>query len=314
MCKMNTQTQDLLAGIRPATPLIVADLLAAYAAPTPAEALDLNLYAEPYYGNYNKCSLVLLTHNPGDSTAAAKGIGSPFDHAINNPPLPREDNYFNIATALGFPNRGTNNWVNKRNIELQNHFNGIIRFNQKLFIRDLIPYHSKKFGIINMTLCTKYFYRYFLSQVIKASFSSELHENLNAKNTKPATIIYARGGAWKGILGLVAIGWDFVGRIYRNCYIYKANFATIQKNKEFSINNYPPNLLDHDIYIVVITQVRSGAPFGIYINNRAPLTPIPLSGVLYNYYNVKQSTDPKYISHSEMMNDFFDIISHLRDL
>ena len=311
MCNMNTQTRDLLAGIPPATPPFVADLLAAYIATYPATTLQLDLYAEPYYGNYNNCSLVLLTHNPGQSTIAAKGIGSPFEVAIDALPLTREDNYFNLATILGFPNPNTNVWVTNRNNDLQNHFNGMITFKQKMFIRDLVPYHGQNFGTINMTLCTTYLYKYFFCQVINASFTSELYRQINSKNSKPASIIYARGRAWKEKFGLGSIGWDFVGRIYWNCYIYKANFDKIKKNKEFNIENCPKNTFDHDIYIVVITQARQGAPFGIYINNRAPLIPIPLNGVINNYDNVTLSTDTRYIRHTKMMDDFFDIIRYI---
>jgi hypothetical protein len=308
MCDLNTQTRDLLAGIRPATPPFVTDLLAAYVAAFPAATLQLDLYAEPYYGDYNNSSLVLLTHNPGKSTVSKKGIGSPFEAAIYTPHLTREDNYFNIATIGGFPNADTNNWLNNRNNDLQNHFNGLINFKYRLFIRDLVPYHGQNFGELNMTLCTNYLYKYFFCQVINASFSCELYRKINAKIPKPASIIYARGKAWKERFGLGSIGWDFVGRIYWNCYVYKANFDKIMKIEGFNIDNYPKNTIDHDIYIVVITQSRQGAPFGIYINNRAPLIPIPLKSVIDNYDKVTLTTDPRYILPSKMMNDFFDTL------
>lgn len=308
---MNNQTRALLTAIPPATPPFVSDLLNAYVAINPATTLCLDLYAEPYYGNFNNPSLVLLTHNPGQSTTAAKGLGSPFEGAIDLPPLTREGNYFTLATNLGFPNPATNTWIINRNNDLQNHFNQMVIFKQKLFIRDLVPYHGRNWSKINMTLCIKYLYEYFFCQVIEASFNSELYMRINAKKIKPTSIIYARGKAWKDRFGLRSIGWDFIGRIYWNCYIFKANFEKIRDIAGQKLENWSGHIFKHDIYIVVITQVRQGAPFGIYANNKSPLIPITLIDVIDNYYKITDQNSTKYIEHTNLLDDFFNTVKNL---
>lgn len=172
------------------------------------------------------------------------------------------------------------------------------------FIRDLIPYHSGRFGRLNMTLCKAYLYKYFFNQIIDASFKSELHQRLNAKSSHPATIIYARGTAWKDAkIGLGSIGWKQIGRIYRNCYIFKADFEKIQTFDGFNIDIYPTEVIKHNVYIVVLTQVREGAKYGVYLNNKAPLQPINMNAVIQDFDNGAPN-----ITHNAEMELFFDII------
>lgn len=305
---MNQQTQDLLQSSLPhtITPPHVTDLLAAYSSLNPLTNLDtVNLYAEPYYGDFNKCSLVLLTPNPGEGNIANAGAESPLATALLAEPLTISENYFNIASVPAFPNSRTNNWVNRVNGDLKEHFRGFKTFENKAFIRDLVPYHSNTFGGINMPLCKKYLYQYFFNQVIKASFTSELYQKINAKskNSKRATIIYARGNAWKDELGLGAVGWDLIGKIYSNYYIYKANFDTIQQYEEFKIENYPESTLDHDIYIVVLTQVMKGGILGVYKKKVSP-DPVSLTDIVNNYKSIYNKKNPYHIEHSEALDHF----------
>jgi len=306
---MNVQTNQLLNLVPPAIPLHVNDLLNAYVPGHPGHVLNLCLYAEPYYGDFTNCSMVFLTHNPGNSTFGQKGIGSPFDIAVHAAPLLIEQNYFNMATIPAFPNPATNAWVNNRNVDLQNHFAGLQVFNNQLFIRDLIPYHSDNFGCVNMPLCTNYLYKYFFNQVISSSFNCELYNRINMKSSKPATIIYARGAAWKHRFGLSSVGWKLIGRIYRNCYVYKADLDKIQKIEGFNLKDYPSELLNHDVYIVVITQIRQGARFGIYVSNHAPLMPISMADVIINYININNPDNELFIQHNHEMDVFIEKIS-----
>ncbi len=304
---MNTQTRDLFAVTPPATAPFVAPLLAAYT-PTAADTiLKTDLYPEPYYGDFNQCSIVLLTHNPGDSDNYSKGIGSPFETQIYSVPVNPETNYFSMASAPNFPNNRTNGWVNRWDTEIQNHFNGIQVFTNRVFIRDLIPFHSNRFGRIDMTLCSAYLYQYFFNQVIAASFNSELYHRINQKGKTPATIIYARGSAWSNGTGLGSIGWDRIGRIYSYCYVYKANFEKILKEQPINSENYTKSMLDHNVYIVVITPIRTGARYGIYSEFRNQRSLINLSQVIYNYDNIPLNNS-LYISHNPEMDMFFDLI------
>lgn len=305
---MNTQTNNLFNVTLPTIPAHIASLLAAYVPTTPDTTLNMNLYPEPYYGDFNNCSLVMLTHNPGGSNNHWKGMLSNFEHNITTHPISPSSAYFAMASLPNFPNPATNNWIIKINTEIQNHFAGIQNFNKALFVRDLIPYHSSRFGIINMSLCSDYLYRYFFNQVIQASFTSEIYHRINSKEIKPSTIIYARGKAWKDNLGLKSIGWDMIGRIYSYCYIFKANFNEIMKIKGFDINNYPTATLDHNIYIVVITQIREGAKYGIYSTYRDLNSLINLNAVVNNYYNVTNRNDFGYIIHNKEMDTFIDTI------
>ena len=311
---MNKQTGSLLKSIPSVKPMMVLDLITAYKAINPQNILQSNLYAEPYYGDYNKNSLVLLTHNPGQSTVNAKGVGSDFEKELKNniPPSTIADNYFKLATIPNFPNIDTNIWIENRNTELKNHFNGLIEFENQLFIRDLIPYHGKEFGEINMTLCTVYLYKYFFNQVITSSFASELYNKINCNQSNLATIIYARGSAWNGNFGLSSVGWDFIGKIYWNTYIYKANFTKIKRLVGFESCNYPTSILNHDIYIIACTQPNVGANFGIYLDNKAPLVPIPLIEIIDNYHQIQDKFNPYFINKSPKMVNFFKVLIRLQ--
>jgi len=305
---MNQQTEYLLQSPLPhtVTPPHVLDLLAAYSSMNPISNLDMvNLYAEPYYGDFNKCSVVLLTHNPGEGNITNVGIESPYANALLAPPLTISENYFNIASVPAFPNSRTNNWVNRVNGDLKEHFRGFQAFENKAFIRDLVPYHANTFVGINMPLCKNYLYQYFFNQVIEASFKSELYQKINtkSKNPKRATIIYARGNAWKDEFGLGSIGWNLIGKIYSNYYIYKANFDIINKFEEFKIEQYPESTLDHDVYIVVLTQVMQGGILGVYKKKVSP-DPVSLTDIVNNYKSIYNKKNPYYIEHSEGLDHF----------
>jgi len=301
---MNTQTRDLFTLRPPATAPFVAPLLAAYTPIAADTRLKTDLYPEPYYGDFNQCSIVLLTHNPGDSDNYSKGRGSAFETQIYSVPVDPETNYFAMASAPNFPNNRTNGWVNRWGTEIQNHFNGIQAFTKKAFIRDLIPYHSNRFGKIDMTLCSAYLYQYFFNQVIVASFNSELYQRINQKGKTPATIIYARGSAWSNGNGIGSIGWDRIGRIYSYCYVYKANFDKILKEQHIDKDLYPKSTFDHNVYIVVITPIRTGARYGIYSEFRNQSSLIDLSTTIYNYDSIPPN-NPLYIPHNPEMDLFF---------
>ena len=304
---MNTQTRDLFAVRPPTTAPFVAPLLASYSPTALTTSLKTNLYPEPYYGDFDNCSVVILTHNPGDSTPMSKGIGSAFETQIYNVPVNPETNYFAMASVPNFPNSGTNNWVNRWDKEIQNHFSGLQVFSKKTFIRDLIPYHSNRFGKIDMTRCSAYLYQYFFNQVIDASFHSELYHRINQKGNTPATIIYARGSAWSYGNGLSSIGWDRIGKIYSYCHVFKADFNRILKEQKLNKDNYPKSTFEHNIYIVVINPIRIGAKYGIYSKYQNQNSLINLSTVIYNYYNVAPN-NPLYIQHNPEMDLFFQKI------
>lgn len=304
---MNTQIRDLFAVIPPLTAPFVTSLIASYKSTGANTILKTNLYPEPYYGNFNDCSIVLLTHNPGDSSPLSKGIGSPFESQIYRVPIKPENNYFAMASVPNFPNSGTNSWVTRWDTMLQNHFDGIQLFSKKAFIRDLIPYHSNRFGRINMANCSAYLYQYFFNQVIDASFHSELYQRINKKGIIPATIIYARGSAWSNGDGLSSIGWDRIGKIYSYCYVYKANFDKILNEQEINKEIYPKSTFEHNVYIVVINPIRTGAKYGIYSEFQNQNSLKDLSSVIDNYFNVAPN-NPLYIQHNSEMDLFFQII------
>lgn len=302
---MNHQTQLLFNDGLQAIPAFIQPLIQAYW-PNPQNAatnLNFELYPEPYYGEYEECSVVLLTHNPGNSTVEMKGPGSNFENIIYQNDNYAE-NYQNIAVLPVFPNIRTNNFYNNISNQLHQHFEPIQEFSKKPFIRDLIPYHSGNFGKLNMPGCVDYLNNYFFNQIIAASFHSELYQRINKKNIHPASIIYARGGAWKDPkYGLESIGWEKIGRVYRNCYIFKADFVKIKMLTNLNPDNYTEKVLNHNIYIVVLTQVRPGAPYGIYINNRAPLQPTNLNTIIDHYDNQVPG-----ITHNPEMDLFFELI------
>jgi hypothetical protein len=305
---MNTQTKNLFSSKLPGTPSFISSLLSAYSPTTPNTVLDLGLYPEPYYGDFTKNSVVLLTHNPGASNNLAKGIGSGFENNLNAAGGSKEGNYFAMASTPNFPNKGTNKWLTKWDLEVQNHFSGIQTFENKVFIRDLVPYHSSRFGNIDMRICESYMYQYFFNQVIEASFKSELHARINSKQYKTSTVIYARGKAWKEKNGLESIGWKRIGKIYNYCYVYKADFSEILNKPGFNVENYPEGILSHNIYIVVITPIRIGAPYGVYSKYQDQKSIINLAGITKNYKTINDKTVPGYIAHNPQMDEFIDVI------
>ncbi len=213
-----------------------------------------------------------------------------------------------MANIANFPNSGTNNWINRWDTMIQNHFDGVQLFTKKAFIRDLIPYHSNRFGRIDMTTCSAYLYQYFFDQVIDASFHSELYYRINQKGNAPATIIYARGSAWSYKNGLGSIGWDRIGKIYSYCHVFKADFSRILKEQKLKTDNYPKSTFEHDVYIVVINPIRTGAKYGIYSEYQNQNSLINLSSAIYNYDRISITSDPLYIDHNSEMDLFFQII------
>ncbi len=217
-------------------------------------------------------------------------------------PLSVEHNYFGLASPnpSKFPNAKTNSWLDRINAQMNSLFTGLQVFVNRTFVRDLVPYHSGSFGYVNMTTCTNYMYKYFFNQVIAASFHSELYDRINHDNSKPATIIFARGAAWNHKLALQSIGWRLIGRIYCNCTIYKADFDKIKNFDAFNVEKYS----DHDIYIVVLTQAKRGAKLGVYVNRSAPLIPVNLLTVINNYYEINDVSDKQYIDHNPELDIF----------
>jgi hypothetical protein len=150
MCNLNNQTFQLLDRPPIVPPAFIHPLINAYVVSNPIHTLDFGVFAEPYYGDFNNCSAVLLTHNPGQATISKKGPRSQFENAISLAPNPREINYNNLSINNSFPNAGTVRWVNNKNNEVNNLFVGLINFKERLFIRDLIPYHGQVFGSLPM--------------------------------------------------------------------------------------------------------------------------------------------------------------------
>jgi len=308
MIQMRNEISRLFSSTPPVTAPYISGLLGAYQPKAPNTVLCLGLYPEPYYGDYSKCSMVLLTHNPGGSTAKDKGVGSPFEKRLLLG-TDRASNYHQMAVIPDFVNKRTNRWILKLNKELGAHFQGIQQYEEKLFIRDLVPYHSERFGSIDMFSCRSYLYNHFFGQVISASFKSELFNRINSKKTNPATIVYARGSAWNGKKGLSSIGWKHIGRIFSYCNIYKADFNAIFGMVEFDIESYPPEFRNFNIYVVVLTTIRDGGfPLGIYSRLRDPASLIALTDVYGLYYEATLNGAKSDITHNEEMDLFFQVI------
>jgi hypothetical protein len=308
MCNLNNQTFLLLDRPPIIPPAFIQPLINAYVVTNPIHTLDFGVFAEPYYGDFNSCSAVLITHNPGQAAISQKGPGSPFDNAISLAPNPREINYYNLSISNSFPNAGTVRWVNNKNNEINNLFGGLINFEERLFIRDLIPYHGQVFGSLPMLNCVDYLYEFFFCQVINSSINSELYRYLNRdKSKKKSTIILARGSAWKEAQGLISIGWDFVGRIYSNCYVYKANFNKIKEITNVQFDKCNRDILSHNIYIIVVTP-KKGGRFVIYKTKRGLTTDFDLVSILNNYETINDTTNEFYIKHTEEMDNFMDVL------
>lgn len=308
----NCVLKNLLAA---STPPCVADLLIAYFPGHPDEALKDDLYAEPYYGDFNSCSAVLLTHNPGDSTHRLKGIGSAFETIIdvNVPPLTRADNYHRMAVTNTFPNPKTNVWVNDRNREINNLFGN--NFSNRVFIRDLVPYHSARFGEFHFNLASTFLHREFFPQVFDATLNSELYNRLKAKleNSAPL-IITARGGIWKEINGLSSVGWSLIGHVYSNLYIYKLDSNKFKKTKGFDDTLYIKDILEKDIFIFVVTPQKGGRVniYKRYRNNGGWLERVfTLQEVVNNYRDIVNVTDQLYITRTDALTDLFDRLALL---
>jgi hypothetical protein len=308
MCNLNLQASRLL-GIPPILPpTFIQPLINAYLAEHPIQSLNLNVFAEPYYGDFNNCSAVLMTHNPGQATITHKGQGSNFDNAISAPPLPKEINYFNMSIGNLFPNRGTVQWVNSKNNEINNLFYGSTVFTQRLFIRDLVPYHGQVFGSLPMLNCVDYLYEHFFCQVINASLNTELYRYLNRNKSKTkSSILLARGSAWIKPQGLISVGWILLGRIYSNCYIYKADFNIIKKIVKGSLDDWPLDILSHDIYIMVITPKKGGRVI-IYKKLGGITNDFTAADIVNNYDTINQQTNRLYIDHSIEMDEFINTL------
>lgn len=291
MCNLNLQTSLLLGRPPIAPPAFIQPLINAYLAAHPIHSLNLNVFAEPYYGDYNNCSAVLLTHNPGQATIIQKGRGSNFDNAIYAGPLSNDINYLNMSVGNLFPNRGTVNWVNNKNNEINNLFLGSTVFTQRLFIRDLVPYHGQTFGSLPMLNCVDYLYEHFFCQVINASLNSELYQYINRNgNETRSSIILARGSAWIKPQGLSSIGWNLLGRIYSNCYVYKLDFNAVRKIVNGSLNDWSSDIYAHNIYIMVITPKKGGRVI-IYKKSGGGTTDFSVADIVNNYDTIKQNTN-----------------------
>ncbi len=310
MLSIDDQT-SLLMGVPPVTPAFIMPLINAYSATYPTHPLNFGVYTEPYYGDYNDCGAVLLTHNPGQANALQKGPGSSFDKALRAHRGPVEVNYCNLAKNNLFPNQGTVRWVNNKNQEILNLLNGTVTVTKRLFIRDLVPYHGKAFGELPMASCAAYLYNYFFGQVISSSCNSEIYRYLNRKiPNRKTTLMFARGSAWKNPQGLASVGWDFIGRIYSNCYVFKADFNKIEQLRDVRLSNWDSNILSHDIYIVVITPKKGGRVI-IYKKKNERINDFNLSQVVSNYDTIDNSSNAFYISHNSGMDEFIDTIRDL---
>jgi len=239
------------------------------------KVLNLELLPEPYYGDPGQCSTVLLTHNPGSSDEENKGLTSEFKRLIYGSTV-YSTNYQGIAVTPKFPNKRTNTWYSKINKELNYLLNQT--FKNKLFIRDLIPFHSTTFGAIIFLEILPYLYDNFFNQVIKASLKSEYSTNLNSKDShKKLAIIFARGAAWNGKDGLMAVGWDKVGELLLNATVYKANLDKIIKIYPGLDRELMKDFMDHKVYIIVLTQIGQNQDLGLYLH-------CTLNDSFLNYY------------------------------
>lgn len=308
---MNNQTLLLLTSPPIIAPPFIQPLIHAYVANMPNSALNFNVFAEPYYGDFNQCNVVLLTHNPGGATIKAKGLNGPFHTAISNPQNQSvSQNYFKIAVNNSFPNLATCNWVNAKNREVTNLIPSLVLSKKRMFIRDLVPYHSSNFGTLSMANCAPYLYEYFFNQIIEASLKSDYYQLINQNNRgndRKKVIILARGSAWKNPTGLSSIGWDLIGKIYSNCYVYKANFGSIKSHEGVSLDKWPHHYLDHDIYIVVITPKRGGR-LVIYKRKNNVVKDYTLHDVKLNYNASLNPNHQDFIPTSAEMSEFINSV------
>lgn len=306
---MKNQTQELLSVTPPSIPTFIGPLVAAYH-PTvnPSTQLDLTLYPEPYYGDFNNCSAVLLTHNPGSSTANWKGVGSVFETQLQAS-SDYAGNYHAMATEPSFPNTATNRFAVNISNQLHSQFEGIQVFENKLaFIRDLVPYHSKDFGgTMCMHECIPYLYNYFFNQVIEASLNSELYTRMNSMDSKPASVIFSRGKAWTDPNnGLASVGWKLIGRLFSYAKVFKLDFDKVLSFEGIENKEYYNSIRNHDIYIVAVTQTMPGAKYGIYSSN----PDFPKKRTLINILDVVHQYEKGAagIDHNEEMDIFISRI------
>lgn len=307
---MKAQTRMLMGNPPIVFPNFIMPLINAYNSTQPNTSLNLNVFAEPYYGDFNDLSVVLLTHNPGQASQSQKGLNSAFHSALVTPnTLSVEQNYYNMSVNNSFPNSATNRWVNQKNQEVGNFFQPLISFNKRLFIRDLVPYHGVQFGTLDLSMCAPYLYENFFCQIIDASMRSEFYRLLNSGNKESngnKIVIMARGSVWNGKSGLTSVGWDLVGRIYSNCYVYKANFSKIQAMEGVILDSWPKTAISHDIYIVVITPKRGGR-LVVYKTKNKVTTNYNMSNIIRNYNTISNPNSNDYIEQSPEMRDFIDI-------
>lgn len=130
--------------------------------------LHRELIPEPYWGNPEDCSVVLLNYNPGGPAEATPTDKGHISHAVNNDPNQMagvmHNRYSDIGltfpwldkpSAVGFtyqPNhQDTKKWMRRRNKWVAQVMAGNLDTNRKPFFFDICGWHSHKWNLKKIT-------------------------------------------------------------------------------------------------------------------------------------------------------------------
>lgn len=200
-------------------PVWLNNLVASYIPTGMGTNLIYDHLPEHYYGNLLKPPFtVFLSHNPGP-THPSQFI-STANHAWF---LSHEADYHNIASVpVRFPYAGTLRFIKLINNEIDNLCsNRLSDSENRLLIKDLLPFHSTEFGQIDFRINTADWIIYFLKPVldlVNIQYLSTINYSTRYGKKGPKLIFFARGNCFNL---MAPLGFTFVGRIASNLKVYK---------------------------------------------------------------------------------------------
>jgi hypothetical protein len=212
-------------------------------------------------------------------------------HTANNAwyvAAPIHADYHNIASVPAFPLLATHRFINNINNQIDNICSGRLLINSlRMFIKDVLPFHSTNFGTIDFGVNTITWNKHFLTPVLNivanSFISSNQYSTVYGKNAAK-NIIFSRG---KAFLSMAPLGFRYLGRIASNIRVFK-----LDRDKPY--------------YMLVFTKAKM---------QYFPIKQISPSGnIIFPSFNALQENALPYIhdyNNEGNLNEILEIIEYL---